>query len=156
MLLRNLDITNVYETQSRNVRRIRYRLEIYSQSPKRWRTSRRKLSSSRRQSPLRVFATTINKSRGQTFTKKGLFLERQIFSYGQLYVALSRVRNSTQLKIKAPGPSRRLCTLMSSLELQGLKNKPAFHTFPSPLSTCVLFPESWDDCCYLHISRTSW
>lgn len=28
---------------------------------------------------------------------------------------------------------------MFSLELQGLKNKPAFHTLPSPLSTRVFF-----------------
>ena len=35
MLLRDLDITNGYETESRNFRRIRRRLQIYSRSPKR-------------------------------------------------------------------------------------------------------------------------
>ena len=59
-----------------------------------------------------------------------------------LYVALLRVRDANQLKIRALSPSRTLCTLMFSLELKGLKNKPAFHTFPYLLRTFVLFPES--------------
>ena len=42
---------------------------------------------------------TISKSLGQTFTRVEPFLERQIFSRGQSYVALPRVRNSMQLMI---------------------------------------------------------
>lgn len=54
----------------------------------------------RRQFPIRVaFAMTINKSQGQTFEKISLDLRRQIFSHGQLYVAMSQVRSWQSLKI---------------------------------------------------------
>ena len=54
----------------------------------------------RRQFPLALcFAMTINKSQGQTLTNVGLFLKRPVFSHGQLYVAVSRVKNKKGLKI---------------------------------------------------------
>jgi ATP-dependent DNA helicase PIF1 len=43
---------------------------------------------------------TINKSQGQTFDRLGHLLPQLIFSHGQLYVALSRVRSSTSIKVK--------------------------------------------------------
>ena len=46
---------------------------------------------SRRQFPVRVaFATTINKSQGQTLKTVGLWLRLPAFIHGQLYVAFSR------------------------------------------------------------------
>ena len=42
---------------------------------------------------------TINKSQGQTFDKVGLYLPQEVFTHGQLYVALSRTRSKEGLKI---------------------------------------------------------
>nr|XP_043625409.1 ATP-dependent DNA helicase PIF1-like [Erigeron canadensis] len=54
----------------------------------------------RRQFPLVVcFAMTINKSQGQSLAQVGLFLQRPVFTHGQLYVTLSRVTIKSGLKI---------------------------------------------------------
>ena len=46
----------------------------------------------RRQFPMKpAFATTINKSQGQTLKMAGVWLRTQVFAHGQLYVACSRV-----------------------------------------------------------------
>jgi ATP-dependent DNA helicase PIF1 len=53
-----------------------------------------------RQFPVRVaFAMTINKSQGQTLNNVGVYLPYPAFYHGQLYVAISRVTSSVNIKI---------------------------------------------------------
>jgi len=52
------------------------------------------------------FAMTINKAQGQTVEFVGVNLEKDVFSHGQLYVALSRVRDPANLHIFLPEGKR--------------------------------------------------
>ena len=55
----------------------------------------------RRQFPVKLaFAMTINKAQGQTFDKVRLYLPEPVFSHGQLYVALYKVKDPRNLRIK--------------------------------------------------------
>ena len=54
----------------------------------------------RLQYPIRLaYAMTINKSQGQTLERCGLVLHSPVFSHGQLYVAMSRVKRSADFKL---------------------------------------------------------
>jgi hypothetical protein len=61
----------------------------------------------RRQFPVRLaFAMTINKSQGQTFDKVGINLKTPVFSHGQLYVAFSRAKRSSDVKVSITDSDR--------------------------------------------------
>ncbi|XP_073389622.1 uncharacterized protein [Physcomitrium patens] len=54
----------------------------------------------RRQFPITgAFAMTINKSQGQSYDRVGIYLRNEVFSHGQLYVALSRGRHPANIKV---------------------------------------------------------
>ena len=57
----------------------------------------------RHQFPIQLaFSMTINKAQGQTLTKVGIFLKNEVFTHGQLYVAFSRVRQFSDVKVGVP------------------------------------------------------
>nr|XP_027108928.1 replication protein A 70 kDa DNA-binding subunit B-like [Coffea arabica] len=73
------------------IHRICFRAENNSDSP---------VSFERIQFPVRpCFTMTINKAQGQTLDFVGIYLREPVFSHGQLYVAMSRAKNSSSIKI---------------------------------------------------------
>jgi ATP-dependent exoDNAse (exonuclease V) alpha subunit len=60
----------------------------------------------RLQFPVRLaFAMTMNKAQGQSLSHVGIDLRDDVFSHGQLYVALSRATSGEQIKVLLPGGS---------------------------------------------------
>ena len=58
---------------------------------------------SRTQFPIKLaYAITINKAQGQSLERVGLYLDNQVFSHGQLYVALSRATSPENVAILIP------------------------------------------------------
>uniref|UniRef100_A0A0L8GQ59 DNA helicase Pif1-like 2B domain-containing protein n=1 Tax=Octopus bimaculoides TaxID=37653 RepID=A0A0L8GQ59_OCTBM len=54
----------------------------------------------RREFPIKlIFSFTANKSQGQTVDSVGVFLSTLMFTHGQLYVTMSRGKDSANLKI---------------------------------------------------------
>jgi hypothetical protein len=77
----------------------------------------------RTQFPFRLaFSMTINKSQGQTLDRVGLLLKEPVFSHGQLYVAISRVRSFDSLKIM-------VCDVKGGTNRQGeIEGYPGIYT----------------------------
>lgn len=54
----------------------------------------------RLQFPIKIaFAMTINKSQGQSFNEIGIDIQQEVFTHGQLYVAITRATNPENLHI---------------------------------------------------------
>jgi hypothetical protein len=57
----------------------------------------------RLQYPVRLaFSITINKSQGQSLRHVGIDIREEVFSHGQLYVALSRSTSGNRVKVLTP------------------------------------------------------
>ena len=64
----------------------------------------------RKQFPIRgCFGMTSNKSQGQSFEKVGIYLKKDFFGHGQLYVAMSRVTHPDALKFFKPKSTGSKC-----------------------------------------------
>jgi ATP-dependent DNA helicase PIF1 len=64
------------------------------------------ISMTRHQFPIRLaYSMTINKCQGQTINKVGIYFESALFAHGQLYTAMSRVRNPNALRILFEKPN---------------------------------------------------
>ena len=70
----------------------------------------------RRQFPVCMcFAMTINKSQGQSLSHVGLYLPKPVFTHGQLYVSVSRVKSRNGLKILILNDEGKTCSTITNV-----------------------------------------
>lgn len=70
----------------------------------------------RRQFPIVVsYAMTVKKSQGQSLDTVGLYLPRDVFTHGQIYVTLSRVRTKKGIKILIHDKNDKFKSIMANV-----------------------------------------
>ncbi|GAU46403.1 hypothetical protein TSUD_28190 [Trifolium subterraneum] len=70
----------------------------------------------RKQFPLMpCLAITINKSQGQSLSQVDIYLPKPVFTHGQLYVALSRVKSRKGLKLLVLNEEGEVCTTTTNV-----------------------------------------
>eukprot|EP00660_Eupelagonema_oceanica_P003746 gene3746-biopygen3074 len=72
---------------------------------------------------------SINKSQGQTLRRVGVNLQRPCFTHGMLYVALSRVGDSTSARVLLPA---------GFTAGHGWRADPMLPRFSAPLCCCAV------------------
>ncbi|RZB46706.1 ATP-dependent DNA helicase PIF1, partial [Glycine soja] len=91
----------------------------------------------RRQFPIMLsYAMTINKSQGQSLSTVGLYFPKPVFSHGQLYVALSRVKTKKGLKILIHDKDQTNMTSTTNVVFKEVFNNLTSYTF-SPTTASV-------------------
>jgi ATP-dependent DNA helicase PIF1 len=60
-----------------------------------------------------AYAMTINKSQGQTFDRVGIYLKDNVFAHGQLYVALSRSRRKSNIRLLLPSGESHMSNIVN-------------------------------------------
>ncbi|XP_050222183.1 uncharacterized protein LOC126672278 [Mercurialis annua] len=79
----------------------------------------------RKQFPITLcFAMTINKAQGQTIPNVGVYLPQDVFSHGQLYVALSRgvSASTTKILVKTDKPNKKKDTYIKNVVYKEIFN----------------------------------
>ncbi|XP_058768015.1 uncharacterized protein LOC131641730 [Vicia villosa] len=86
----------------------------------------------RRQFPIIVsYSMTINKSQGQSLDNVGLYLQRDVFTQGQIYVALSRVTTKKGIKIMIHDEEKKSRGKLQMLCIKRFLTMSEFQTFIS-------------------------
>ncbi|KAK9724764.1 hypothetical protein RND81_05G096500 [Saponaria officinalis] len=100
ILLRNLDLTSGLCNGTRLICRDFSRNVIEAEIVIGHHKDKYPFNFRRKYFPVKLsFAMTINKAQGQTLDKVGIYLPQTIFSHGQLYIALSRAKESDDVTV---------------------------------------------------------